>query len=135
MTRRAMMRRLPILVVAAATPLVLWGCGGSDDDAAVSIQGIRVLETIDIHESEYKIRPRTTRIERTAYYGVKVINDGDESHALVIDGPGLKRRTGTIGAGESKTIAVFFKREGRYRLSCPVDGHARKGMTATIDVG
>jgi uncharacterized cupredoxin-like copper-binding protein len=135
MRRRAMMRRLPILVVAAATPLLLWGCGGSDDDAAASVEGVRVLETIDVHESEYEISPRTTRIERTAYYGVKVVNDGEESHALVISGPGLKRTTGTIAAGDSKTLAVFFKQEGRYRLLCPVDGHAQKGMTATIVVG
>jgi plastocyanin len=130
-----MMRRLQMLVVAAATLLVLSGCGGSDDQETASVEGVRVLQTIDVHESEYKIRPRRTRIERTAYYGVKVVNDGEESHALVIDGPGLHRTTGTIAAGDSKTIAVFFKKEGTYRLLCPVDGHAQKGMRATIDVG
>jgi plastocyanin len=130
-----MMRYLQILLVAGATVLILWGCGGSDDHETVSVEGVRVLQTIDVHESEYEIRPRRTRIERTAYYGVKVMNDGEESHALVIDGPALHRTTGTIDAGDSKTIAVFFKREGTYRLFCPVDGHAQKGMRATIEVG
>ena len=131
-----MTRPIPLLLVTIAATFGLAGCGGDDQaDDTRSVEGVRVLETIELHETEYSIRPRTIRLERVAFYGFKVTNDGEEPHALRITGRGLDRRSGPIEPGDSKTIAVFLKKDGTYRVWCPLDGHAGKGMRATVVVG
>jgi uncharacterized cupredoxin-like copper-binding protein len=93
-----------------------------------------VLKTIAVHETEFALSPKTIRIERFGYYGIEAINDGEDTHALAIEGPGVDKRTGDIAPGESETLLVFFTKAGTYRLYCPVDGHEAQGMTATVRV-
>jgi hypothetical protein len=140
-----MNRRLAILVaalvalavIAAAVVLAVVLIGGGDDDEAKDVnivEGYRVLNLTEIHETEYALRPKTITFERHAYYGLKVINDGEETHAFRIKGPGLERETEDIEPGGSTELAVFLRRSGTYVLSCPIDGHETKGMKATLIV-
>ena len=130
------MRKLFLLVPAA---LLLAGCGGGGKSATsaevgTTVSNVRVLKTIVIHETEYRLRPRTIRIGRIAYYGIKAVNDGTVTHALVLEGHGLKKATGDIAPGESKTFSAFLHTPGTYELYCPIDGHKGKGMTAKLVV-
>jgi plastocyanin len=129
-----MIRRLQPFALAAFTAIALAGCGGSDEKPG-SIENVRVLDIVEGTETEYALEPPSTKLERIAFYGIEVKNDGDEPHALRIVGPGLERTVGTIEPGDSKTIAAFLKKRGTYRLTCPLDDHAAKGMRATIVVG
>lgn len=107
---------------------------GTSTEVGTVIEGFRVLNVTDVHETEYKLEPKTIPIERFAYYGFRVVNDGTVTHALRIKGPGLDRKTADIAPGASKKIAVFLNHAGTYKLSCPLDGHEAKGMKATIIV-
>jgi uncharacterized cupredoxin-like copper-binding protein len=56
------------------------------------------------------------------------------THALPLEGLGVSKPTGAIAAGKSRTLVVFFRPGGRYRLYCQVGGHERLGMKATVQV-
>jgi plastocyanin len=136
MRENALVRRLLLLALA----LVLAGCGGGSEttttapEVGLTVGGFRVLKIIVVHESEYRITPSKVTVDRLGYYGIKAVNDGATTHALELEGPGIKKGTGSIAPGASKAFAVFFKQSGTYRLSCPIDEHASKGMKGTITV-
>ena len=126
-------RRPPAILCVAALSVLLVGCGGGSDGELV-VQGVRVLEIVEVHETEWNLAPRSIRIERFGYYGLEGINDGSVTHALAIEGHGIDKRTGDIPPGGSATIAVLFRKAGTYSLTCPLPGHAQKGMKATVRV-
>jgi plastocyanin len=136
--------RIPRAIACAAAAALLAGCGhdkGSSSEATTGakpntlvVQGLHVLAIFDVHETEYELDPKTTGLLRTGYFGIKAINDGKIAHALAVTGPGVRAATGTLEPGESKTIAVWFKKSGVYKLYCPLGDHERRGMTGTIRV-
>jgi hypothetical protein len=131
--------RIGTLVVVVGSTLALAGCGGGGGGKTTSgqgtvIQNTHVLRVIDVHETEYSLEPKLIHIQRFGYYGLKAINDGKIPHALALQGHGLRQRTGAIAPGQSRTMLVFFRKAGNYLLYCPLDGHARKGMKATVRV-
>jgi len=132
-----------MLAVAA----LLAGCKGGDDKHTTStttrtvgkspgtiVQGYHVLAVLKVHESEYKLRPRTIGLEVPGYFGLQAINDGKVPHALAVEGHGVERHTPTLKPGRSATIAVYFKEPGVYKLYCPLGAHRARGMTGTIRV-
>lgn len=134
------MRRLFVLL---AVGFLLAGCGGDDEsaptttateEAGVTVEGVRVIKVIVVHESEYRLTPSTVKVDRLGYYGIKAVNEGRETHALELEGHGIEKKTGDIAPSESKTVAVFLKTSGKYELYCPIDGHRDKGMKGTLTV-
>jgi hypothetical protein len=132
-----------LAVVAVGSSLALAGCGGGGGSTTATtstsaqgtvIQNTHVLRVIAVHETEYSLAPKLIHIQRFGYYGLKAINDGKVPHALALHGHGLHQRTGEIAPGRSRTMLVFFRKAGNYLLYCPLDGHARKGMKATVRV-
>jgi plastocyanin len=121
-------------VIGAA--LALTGCGGGSGGSggATVVDDVRVAEIIDVHETDFRLTPKTIRIDRFGYYGLRAINDGDVPHALAIEGPGIEKRTKEIAPGSSETMLVFFRRAGSYKLYSPLDGDEQKGMKATVKV-
>jgi len=125
-----------LIVVAAVGAGLFLILRGDDENATdpLIVESYHVLSLTPIHETEYSIEPKQIVFDRHAYYGLEVRNEGDETHAFRIKGPGLERETQDIEPGSSTSIAVFLRRSGRYELSCPIDGHAGKGMRATLIV-
>ena len=137
-----MTRRLPKVAYAVCVSLALAGCGGSESSSTTGttaptptiVGGFQVLKVIPIHETEFALSPSRIKIDRFGYYGIKAVNDGTVAHALTVEGHGVDQTTGKIAPGASKSIAVYFKRAGTYRLYCPIDGHEAKGMKGTVKV-
>jgi plastocyanin len=128
-------------VFALAAAALLAGCGGGGKSTSTTtgaagavIQGFHVLAVVDVHETEYKLDPRTIGFQRTGYFGLRAVNDGAVSHALAVSGPGVSKRTRTIQPGGSEAIAVYFRKPGVYKLYCPLDSHRRRGMIGTVRV-
>ena len=61
-------------------------------------------------------------------------NDGQATHSLEIEGPGLdESETAKLGPGESEDLTVTLQ-AGTYKLYCPVGNHESQGMTLDITV-
>ena len=132
---------------AFAAAVLLTGCngdgGGGTTTAAPTtvtapsgpvVNGVHVLAVVEIHETEFRLEPKTIGIERIGYFGIKAFNDGSTVHRLAVSGPGLAKRTGPIEPRESAALVVFFQKPGVYRLYCPIGDHSRRGMKATVRV-
>jgi uncharacterized cupredoxin-like copper-binding protein len=63
-----------------------------------------------------------------------IINHGKENHSFRIKGDGLDiGMTEPLARGDTGQITVALQ-PGTYAITCPVDGHAGKGMTRTLTV-
>jgi uncharacterized cupredoxin-like copper-binding protein len=57
-------------------------------------------------------------------------NAGHVAHNFKING----KKSKTLAAGKSTTLSVTFKKAGKYKYLCTVDGHASLGMKGTLTV-
>ncbi|MFJ3718785.1 copper-binding protein [Streptomyces sp. NPDC090057] len=130
------LERLGATAAACAAALVLAACSGggggraSGTTVAHPASGTRVTVT----ETEYALK-----LSRSSYapgtYTFVTANHGRITHALSIDGPGVKDAgTGNLQSGRQGTLTVHLKK-GTYDLYCPVDNHKRLGMDQHIKVG
>lgn len=116
-----------------AASVLLVGCDGTDSDrdqggAATPTDGL----TIVVVETEYglTVEPRDGLVP--ARYTFVVQNDGNETHALAISGPGVDERTRLIPpGGDAEEIALNLPL-GEYELWCPVSGHQDRGMHTSL---
>ena len=126
------MRRVWILAPAA---LVLAACGGSSNKSgAPSSSTGSPQQTISLSEKEFSITPKTVSVSKAGSYTFDVKNNGQITHALVVEGNGAEQKTGDIQAGGSTTLTVNLKK-GSYEVYCPIDGHRQNGMQASLAVG
>ncbi len=63
-----------------------------------------------------------------------VVNSGRMSHALAIQGPGVRVATRLIRPGQRAALIVKFEQIGKYKLVCPVRGHPARGMIGNLRV-
>jgi len=64
----------------------------------------------------------------------RVTNDGEETHALEVEGNGIEEETESIAPGESGSLTVDLV-PGEYEFYCPIDGHREEGMEGKVVVG
>lgn len=57
-------------------------------------------------------------------------NSGHVIHDFKING----KKSNKLAAGKSTTFSVTFKKAGRYKYLCTIDGHAGLGMKGTLTV-
>jgi uncharacterized cupredoxin-like copper-binding protein len=113
----------------AVCALALAACGGSSKGGASTHTGVgRPVQIVVVDETEFRLRPSTTRLTAGKTYEFEGVNKGKIRHALEIDGPGIAERTKTIEPGGSEAIQVTLGNPGTYSFYCPLDGHRQKGM-------
>ena len=123
-----------LCTVAAVAALALAACGDDDDDDAGDNGSAptSVSEAIQVKETEYKIDTVGSSKAGSVTFGVS--NDGQETHALEVEGNGIEEETEDIPPGGSASLEVDLE-EGTYELYCPVDDHKDRGMTTELVVG
>ena len=122
-----------LCAVAATLALGLAACGDDDDDSGDSgSPPPRMSEGIPVTETEYKIDTVARVKAGSVTFGVR--NDGQETHALEVEGNGIEEETEDIPPGEGAPLEVDLK-EGTYELYCPIGDHKDRGMTAELVVG
>ncbi len=89
--------------------------------------------TVAVDETECRIT-LSTLMFTSGTYTFRVVNKGTATHALEIDGPGVKdRKSGTVSPGADTSMTVTLEK-GSYEVYCPVDGHRGLGMQTKITV-
>lgn len=128
-----------LAIVAAGT---LAACGGDDsgasgtsgsEDAGAS-GGSDTGTSVTVDETDFALALSVDSFS-PGVYTFEITNDGDTTHALEVEGPGVEDvESDEIGPGESTSLTVTLE-AGDYTIYCPVDGHKDMGMTTTITVG
>ena len=140
------MKSRTFCAVAAALALGIAGCGDDNDDesgATGTGTGTGAEEqaaptgapskTVSLTETEYKIAPAQVKVGKAGVVEFQVANDGQQTHALEVEGAGLEEETEDIAPGQSASLKVELE-AGTYELYCPIDGHKDQGMEGTLTV-
>ena len=127
------MRRLPTTAVLIAAALLAAGCG-SDDDETSGTTAASGGEAVELTATEYAFDPSTVSLDAAGKVTFTVSNEGEETHALEVEGNGVEEETESIAPGDSGTLTVELE-PGEYEFYCPIDGHKDEGMEGTLVVG
>ena len=128
------MRRLLPLTVILLAVLVSAGCGSDGDDETGGETGAAGGESVALTATEYKFDPADLTVDAAGEVTFTVSNDGEETHALEVEGNGVEEETDSIAAGGSGTLTVDLE-PGEYEFYCPIDGHREQGMEGKLVVG
>jgi plastocyanin len=123
------MRRAALLLLVLAIPLAA-GCGGDEDAADGGENG---GQQIDVSMTDFEFNPAELSADPGSITFM-LTNDGENPHALEIEGGGVEESSDTINAGESTELTVDLE-EGTYEIYCPVGDHRDRGMVGTLTVG
>jgi uncharacterized cupredoxin-like copper-binding protein len=122
------------LSALAAAALLAAGCGSDDDESSGATTEASGGKTVDLSATEFAFDPKDVSVDAAGRVTFTVSNDGQETHALEVEGNGVEEETDSIAPGESGTLTVDLE-PGEYELYCPIDGHREQGMEGTIVVG
>jgi uncharacterized cupredoxin-like copper-binding protein len=142
MTPSKAVTAVAVLSLAAA---IAAGCGDDDDETAT--QGATAtgaetetaatagepVETVEVSETEYELDPADPEVSERGPIEFEATNDGEEVHALEVEGSSGESETETIDPGDSATLTVDLE-PGEYTWYCPVGNHRELGMEGTITV-
>ena len=129
---------LAVTVMAALLWLVT-GCaggkggGGGEDESPSGTEKEAVVKTIEVKETEFRLKPAKITLEKPGTYVFKAVNSGDTVHALEVEGQGIEEKTKEIQPAQSAELKVKLD-AGTYELYCPVDGHKEEGMEGKVIV-
>jgi uncharacterized cupredoxin-like copper-binding protein len=93
----------------------------------------RAVASIDVSLSEYSLLPSQARAARAGVVAFVATNDGQERHALQVDGPAGEERSAQLRPGERTTLGVRLP-PGTYKWLCPLADHEQRGMSGRIRV-
>ena len=87
---------------------------------------------VEVKLDEHRIDlPKSVAPGKTAFV---VTNSGSKKHNFEVEGQGLEKKfMMDLGPNETKTLHVELK-AGTYKVFCPMEGHAEKGMTTDLTV-
>jgi plastocyanin len=109
---------------------------GREKAEGASSEGAETGKTIEVSETEYRIKlPPSSKLAPGEYTFV-VTNDGQVQHDLVISGGHATGQTRTPLLDPGKTVRLKVSLDqGIYTLYCSVDSHRQEGMSARLAVG
>ena len=112
------------------------GGGGQSKSTEKSADAVKgsVVKTIEVKETEYKLKPANINLKKAGTYVLRAVNSGSTTHALEIESKGIEKETKNLNPGKNAALKVTLK-PGKYEIYCPVDGHKEKGMEGKITVG
>ena len=125
-------RAIPTAAVVLAI-LALFGCGGDDDDEGGSAAEGPSIRTVEINERDFSLDPARISLPESGVYTLHVVNRGQTTHALGVEGVGVEEETPELAPGESADLKIDVD-EGDYDMYCPVDDHKGMGMEGRIVV-
>ena len=128
------MRRPLHLVILVLAVLLSAGCGSDDNGETSGDTAAAGGESVALTATEYKFDPADVTVDAAGKVTFTVSNDGQQTHALEVEGNGVEEETDSIAAGESGTLTVDLE-PGEYEFYCPIDGHREQGMEGKIVVG
>jgi plastocyanin len=120
-----------VIVLAVLVPA---GCGSDDNGETSGDTAAAGGESVALTATEYKFDPADVTADAAGKVTFTVTNDGQETHALEVEGNGIEEETDSIAAGESGTLTVELE-PGEYEFYCPIDGHREEGMVGKLVVG
>ena len=134
------------VVTAAVVALLLGACGSTTDTTATpsaassptaappsSTSAAAVGTSVGVIEKEFSITLAQPSLS-AGTYTFAIQNQGSLPHNLIIEGPGVdKKSSPKLAAGESGSLTVDLQK-GSYELWCGVDSHKDKGMDMKITV-
>jgi uncharacterized cupredoxin-like copper-binding protein len=126
-----------MLATAALLVIVPAGCGSDDNESSSATSGGTTSageQSVELSATEYAFDPSDVSIDASGTITFRVSNDGQQTHALEVEGNGIEEETDHISPGESGTLTVDLK-PGEYEFYCPIDGHRDQGMEGTLTVG
>jgi uncharacterized cupredoxin-like copper-binding protein len=127
-------RRLAPTAALIAAAFLAAGCGSDDDETTGGTTAASGGEAVELTAAEYAFDPSNLSLDAAGKVTFTVSNDGEETHALEVEGNGVEEETESIGPGESGTLTVELE-PGEYEFYCPIDGHKDEGMEGTLVVG
>ena len=128
------MRRLFPLTVIFLAVLVSAGCGSDSDGESSGDTAAAAPESVALTATEFKFDPAAVTVDTAGKVTFTVTNDGQQTHALEVEGNGVEEETDSIAAAESGTLTVDLE-PGEYEFYCPIDGHREQGMEGKLTVG
>jgi plastocyanin len=120
-----------VIVLAVLVPA---GCGSDDNGETAGDTAAAGGKSVALTATEYTFDPADVTVDAAGKVTFTVTNDGQETHALEVEGNGIEEETDSIAAGDSGTLTVDLE-PGEYEFYCPVDGHREQGMEGTLVVG
>ena len=123
--------RAPAALGLAA--LSLAACGGSGGENAAP--GGAANKTIAVGEADYSISPASIQVDEPGQYTFHVVNNGNVTHILEVEGNGVEEKTATLPPRASANLHVELGEDGEYELYCPIKDHRQRGMEARLTVG
>jgi len=106
-------------------------CGGGDEESEPTGAA---RETIEVVATDFAFEPAAIEVDEPGVYAFRLVNQGDSTHALEVEGEGAEAATADIGPGDSAELKIELK-AGSYELYCPVGNHKELGMDGTLSVG
>jgi uncharacterized cupredoxin-like copper-binding protein len=130
-------RRLLLLTAFSLVVVVPAGCGSDDNESSGDTSGGTTTageQSLDLSATEYAFDPSDVSVDAAGKVTFRISNDGQQTHALEVEGNGIEEETEDIAPGESGTLTVDLK-AGEYEFYCPIDGHRDQGMEGELIVG
>jgi plastocyanin len=124
-----MRRVLPLLAV-----ILLAGCGSDDSNDQAAGDTTGVAGSVEITATDFKFDPSTVELAKSGEMTFTLVNDGQSTHALEIEGQGIEEESDEIDGGATTELTVDLE-PGEYEFYCPVDDHREMGMEGTLTVG
>src|SRR3954452_16334898 len=121
---------------------VLSACGGTDGgggnasstSTSNSSPSSSAASTVQVQAKDYSLALSPTSFTPGSYT-FQMANDGNTTHAIEIDGPGVEdQKSDDAGPGGSASVTVTLQ-AGKYTIYCPVGNHRAMGMQTTFTVG
>ncbi len=124
--------RPTVLVAVVFALLSFAGCGGEDATSTSGDTG-GDGQTLAVAASDFMFAPADLQAEPGALT-IELTNDGQQPHAIQIEGNGVDETSDTIEGGATTSFDLELE-EGTYGIFCPVGNHADMGMVGTLTVG